>query len=77
MQSGAVRPRTRQSDWKSATRGICSALSNRELQLLELGLTHRKQSTDPRSNRELSTIVSNASHSYKLEITPTGEFLRG
>jgi hypothetical protein len=29
------------------------------------------------SNRELSTILSNASHSYKLEIIRTGEFLRG
>jgi len=29
------------------------------------------------SNRELSTIVSNRFHSYKLEIIPTGEFLRG
>jgi hypothetical protein len=77
MESGAVRPRTRQSDWKSATRGICSALSNRELQLLEPCLTYRKQSTDHRSNRELSTIVSNGSHSHKLEIIRTGEFPRG
>jgi hypothetical protein len=68
MESGAVRPRTRQSDWKSATRGICSALSNRELELLELPLTYRKQRADPRSNRELSTILSDGSHIYKLEI---------
>jgi hypothetical protein len=52
-------------------------ISNRELQLLEPCLTYRKQSTDPRSNRELSTIVSNSSRSYKLEIITTGEFLRG
>ena len=52
-------------------------ISNRELQLLELDLSYRKQSTDPRSNRELSTIVSSASHSYKLEIIRPGEFLRG
>jgi hypothetical protein len=62
---------------RRTTRGICSALSNRELQLLELDLTYRKQSTGPRSNRELSTIVSNASHSYKLEIIRTGELPRG
>jgi len=30
-------------------------LSNRELELLEPSLTHRKQTTAPRSNRELST----------------------
>ena len=39
----------------NATRGICFALSNRELELLEPPLTHRKQTTAPRSNRELST----------------------
>jgi hypothetical protein len=77
MESGAIRPRTRQSDWKSATRGICSTLSNRELQLLELDLTYRKQSTDPGSNRELSTIVNNGSHGHKLEIIRIGEFPRG
>ena len=77
MQSGAVRTRTQRSDWNSATRGICGVISNRELRLLELPLTHRKQSTDPRSNRELSTIVSHGPHSYKLEIIRTGEFLRG
>ena len=38
----------------NATRGICFALSNRELELLEPALTHRKQTTAPRSNRELS-----------------------
>src|SRR5277367_4372992 len=34
---------------------IANALSNRELQLLEPTLTHRKQTIAPRSNRELST----------------------
>jgi len=52
-------------------------ISNRELQLLEPCLTYRKQSTDARSNRELSTIVSDGSRSHKLEIIRTGEFLRG
>src|SRR5271163_1044116 len=35
---------------------FANALSNRELQLLEPPLTHRKQTIAPRSNRELSTI---------------------
>ena len=34
---------------------IANALSNRELQLLEPRLIHRKQTIAPRSNRELST----------------------
>jgi hypothetical protein len=38
-----------------ARTSITSALSNRELQLLEPRLTHRKQTIAPRSNRELST----------------------
>ena len=41
----------------NATRGICSAFSNRELNLLEPSLTHRKQTAAPRSNREPSTIL--------------------
>jgi len=68
---------SRASAPRRTPRGICFAISNRELQLLEPCLTYRKQSTAPRSNRELSTIVSNASHSYKLEIIRTGEFPRG
>ena len=68
---------SRASALRRTTRGICSALSNRELQLLEPCLTHRKQSTDPRPNRELSTIVSNSFNSYKLEIIRTGELPRG
>ena len=39
----------------NATRGICLAFPNRELQLLETPLTHRKQTKAPSSNRELST----------------------
>ena len=38
-----------------ARTSIANALSNRELQLLERRLTHRKQTIAPRSNRELST----------------------
>jgi hypothetical protein len=38
-----------------APNSIANALSNRELQLLEPRLTHRKQTIAPRSNRELST----------------------
>jgi hypothetical protein len=48
FEKGASAPRR-------TPRGICSALSN----------------------RELSTIVSDGSHSHKLEIIRTGEFLRG
>jgi len=38
-----------------ARSSVANALSNRELQLLEPRLTHRKQTNAPRSNRELST----------------------
>jgi hypothetical protein len=38
-----------------ARTSIANALSNRELQLLEPRLTHRKHTIAPRSNRELST----------------------
>jgi hypothetical protein len=38
-----------------ARSSIANALSNRELQLLEPRLIHRKQTIAPRSNRELST----------------------
>jgi hypothetical protein len=38
-----------------ARTSIANALSNRELQLLEPRLIHRKQTIAPRSNRELST----------------------
>ena len=40
---------------RRTTRGFVFALSNRELELLEPPLSHRKQTTAPRSNRELST----------------------
>ena len=48
---------SRASAPRRTTRGICSAFSNRELNLLEPSLTHRKQTAAPRSNRELSTIL--------------------
>jgi hypothetical protein len=50
---GAVAPRR-------TTRGICSAFSNRELDLLERLLNDRKQTTATSSNRELSTIHNSA-----------------
>src|SRR5271156_678385 len=40
---------------RHAGTSISNSLSNRELQLLELTLSHRKQTRAPRSNRELST----------------------
>lgn len=42
----------------TATRGICFTLSNREPDLLELELSHCKQTEPTRSNRELSTICN-------------------
>jgi hypothetical protein len=52
---------TREQDSKLAP---LQGLSNRELELLEPSLTHRKQTTAPRSNRELSTNqCSGNSHS--------------
>jgi hypothetical protein len=48
--------RTVQRDAYSRPRtSLANALSNREHQLLEPTLTHRKQTIAPRSNRELST----------------------
>lgn len=64
----------------SATRGICSVLSNRELQLLEPLLSHRKKTMARHSNREPSTIAKNTSGYTKLaiiRIIETGEFIRG
>ncbi len=46
---------SRASAPRRTTRGICSAISNRELELLEPSLTYRKQTKAPSSNRELST----------------------
>jgi len=47
----------------NAMRGICSAFFNRELDLLELHLNNRKQTTETTSNRELPTILNLAFHS--------------
>src|ERR1700723_311335 len=43
---------------KSGARSKISAISNRELQVLGSHLSYRKQTTGPRSNRELSTILN-------------------
>jgi hypothetical protein len=53
---------------------ITSALSNRELQLLETTLTHRKQTIAPRSNRELST---NRCFGNSHSVNPIPSFLPG
>jgi hypothetical protein len=55
-------------------RGICFALSNRELNLLEPLLTYRKETNAPRSNRELSTIQRYINFdSYDFPNTPSAE----
>jgi len=46
---------SRASAPRHSMRGICSALSNRELQLLGRRVRHRKQTKPHLSNRELST----------------------
>src|ERR1700689_270282 len=51
-----------------------NALSNRELELLEPRLTHRKQTTAPRSNRELST---NRCRANSHAVIPILTFLTG
>jgi hypothetical protein len=57
-----------------ALASITSALSNRELQLLERTVTHRKPTIAPRSNRELSTNrCCGNSHS----VNPIPSFLPG
>jgi hypothetical protein len=43
---------------ESGARPVISAISNRELQVLESQLSYRKQTTGPHSNRELSTILN-------------------
>jgi hypothetical protein len=55
-----------------ARSSIANALSNRELQLLELTLTHRKQTIAPRSNRELST---NPCRATSRAVIPIPRFL--
>jgi hypothetical protein len=57
-----------------ALTSITSALSNRELQLLEPRLIHRKQTTAPRSNRELST---NRCRGNSHAVIPIPSFLPG
>jgi hypothetical protein len=48
-----------------ARSSITNALSNRELELLERRLTHRKQTIAPRSNRELSTNLCIANSHFR------------
>jgi hypothetical protein len=57
-----------------ARSSIANALSNRELELLEPCLTHRKQTIAPRSNRELPT---NRCRSNSHAVIPISSFLPG
>jgi hypothetical protein len=57
-----------------APNSIANALSNRELQLLETTLIHRKQTIAPRSNRELST---NRCFGNSHSVNPFPPFLPG
>jgi hypothetical protein len=58
----------------NAQSSIANALSNRELQLLERTVTHRKQTIAPRSNRELST---NRCFGNSHSVNPIPSFLPG
>ena len=55
--------------WGTA-RGICSAFSNREPELLEPSLTYRKQTTAPSSNRELPTKRNSQSSQVLSPLPP-------
>ncbi len=55
---------------RRTTRGICSAFSNREPELLEPSLTYRKQTTAPSSNRELPTKRNSQSSQVLSPIPP-------
>jgi hypothetical protein len=57
---------------RNAPTSLAKPLSNRELHLLEPALTHRKQKTAPRSNRELST---NRSRANSHAVIPIPAFL--
>ena len=52
---------------RNAPTSLAKPLSNRELHLLEPALTHRKQKTAPRSNRELSTNPCRANSYFPTE----------
>src|ERR1700689_4527182 len=54
-----------------------NALSNRELELLEPRLTHRKQTIGPRSNRELSTNPCFCISEVRRAFTSRWPFLTG
>jgi hypothetical protein len=61
---------SRASALRRTTRGICSAISNRELELLEPSLTYRKQTTAPNSNRELPTKRNSQSSQVLSPLPP-------
>jgi len=61
---------SRASALRRTTRGICSAFSNRELELLEPSLTYRKQTTASSSNRELPTKRNSQSSQVLSPIPP-------
>ena len=61
---------SRASAPRRTTRGICSAFSNREPELLEPSLTYRKQKTAPSSNRELLTKRNSQSSQVLSPIPP-------
>jgi hypothetical protein len=68
-----VLPGSRIARWHARS-SIANALSNRELELLESSLTHRKQTIAPRSNRELST---NRCRGNSHAVIPTQTLLIG
>ena len=55
----------------SGARPKISVISNRELQVLDSPLTHRKQRVTPRSNRELSTIANCSFSGFRVKRTCT------
>jgi purine nucleosidase len=65
--------RERPEKWpaESGPRPHIKLISNRELQVLDSPLTHRKQRTAPRSNRELSTIRSCSFSRLRVKRTPS------
>jgi hypothetical protein len=51
----------------------CPRVSNRQTELVETRLSDRKQSTEPRSNRQILDLLEIRSARTKLEIIPIGE----
>jgi len=75
--AGAIMPRRPRIEISGPTPLPHPRISNSEPRLLETQLSHRKQSTEPRPNRELSTISKSGSNRITLEIIQTGEFFSG